>query len=136
MPLFARKPQVDAVLECPHDGNAMEKRQVAGVLIDQCGSCGGTWFDAKELRRVAHDRELEALAARLPLVKMASPFRCPRCDGECVEGNVSEVGVDTCTACHGVWLDRGELAEATRLLHAERVLAAAAPGFRTFLSRL
>jgi len=136
MPLFERKPQADVVLECPHDGGAMEKREVAGVLIDRCTSCGGTWFDAKELRRVADDKELERLASRLPMVKVVSPFACPRCGGECIEGHVAEVEVDTCTACRGVWLDRGELAEAQRLLRTERLMDAAGAGFRGFLARL
>ena len=136
MPLFERRVDAEIVLECPHDGSAMEKRDVEGVTIDRCATCGGTWFDARELRRVAHDKELESLASRLPLVKVVSPFRCPRCAHECVEGHVSEVEVDTCTECHGVWLDKGELAEAQRVMRAERLMSAAAPGFRAFLQRL
>lgn len=136
MPLFESKAQVEIVLECPHDGSALEKRDVDGTIIDRCTTCGGTWFDAKELRRVANDKELEKLATRLPMVKVVSPFRCPRCGFECVEGHVAEVEVDTCTQCHGVWLDKGELAEAQRSLHTQRLLAATGAGFRSFLARL
>lgn len=136
MPVAERKIEVEYLLECPHDGKSMEKQEIEGVLIDRCTTCGGTWFDAKELRRVAHDKELEKLATRLPMVKVVSPFRCPRCAHECVEGHVAEVEVDTCTTCHGVWLDKGELTEAQRSLKAERLLMATGPGFRSFLARL
>ena len=136
MPVTERRIDVEYLLECPHDGRAMEKVDVDGVTIDRCASCGGTWFDAKELRRVAHDKELEKLATRLPMVKVVSPFRCPRCGHECVEGHVADVEVDTCTTCNGVWLDKGELVEAQRLLKAERLLQQAGPGFRSFLMRL
>ncbi|HUR68652.1 MAG TPA: zf-TFIIB domain-containing protein [Candidatus Thermoplasmatota archaeon] len=136
MSLFERKAEPEVVLECPHDGKAMAKVVVETVVIDRCETCGGTWFDAKELRRVAHDRELEALATRIPIGKAhASSFACPRCGGSCIEGHVDEVQVDTCVACHGVWLDRGELLEAQRQLKADR-LVRASPGLRTFLGRV
>lgn len=137
MPLFERaKAHAEPVLECPHDGQPMAKESVASVVIDRCNACQGTWFDAKELRRVANDKELETLATRLPHVRVVSPFRCPRCGGECVEGHVDEVEVDTCTLCAGVWLDRGELTEAKRRLDADRLLRAAGPRFREFLAKL
>lgn len=137
MPLFQRAPDADTMtLVCPHDAHELREFEVEGVRIDRCDGCGGTWFDEHELRRVAKDRELEKLATRLPLVKGVSPFRCPRCAGECVEGHVAEVNVDTCTACHGVWLDRGELTEAKRQLDTRRLLAGHSDGFRAFLGRL
>ena len=48
-------PKLDAKNEpkrkCPVDGNEMQKRLVAGlVLIDTCSACGGTWFDKHELK--------------------------------------------------------------------------------------
>lgn len=138
MPLVQRRPDVDlsAAVTCPLDGRAMQRVDVDGTPIDRCGSCGGTWFDAKELRRVADDKDLEALATRVPILKVVSAFPCPRCAGECVEGHVSEVAVDHCLSCNGVWLDKGELEEAKRLVRVDRVLSGAGAGFRGFLARL
>lgn len=136
MPLTRREPKEDAVLACPRDGNPMQKVAIDRVSVDSCGSCGGTWFDAGELRRVTHDREFEHIATHVPIVKTVSPFPCPRCGGECVEAHVSEVAVDTCLGCRGVWLDRGELTEAKRVLKTQRLLEAAGPGFRSFLARM
>lgn len=134
--MLGRKIEIETTLVCPHDETPMSKVDVRGVVIDRCDACGGTWFDAKELRRVAEDKEVEQLAAREPMVKVQSPFACPRCGGACVEGRVSEVEIDTCTECHGVWLDSGELAEARRLVHADRLILAQGSGFRAFLSRI
>jgi Zn-finger nucleic acid-binding protein len=141
MPLFGRTKadsdvEAEATLECPHDAHPMAKVLVDGVTVDRCTSCGGTWFDEEELRRVAHDKELERLATRVPVNAIDSPFACPRCHGRCVEGHVEEVEVDHCLDCRGVWLDRGELTEAKRQLDAQRLVRMQGAGFRSFLSRL
>lgn len=45
------------------------------------------------------------------------PMRCPACGSRLVEVDRSEVHIDACPQCRGVWLDRGEL---DRLLEYER----------------
>lgn len=115
----------------------MEKQKAAqNVVLDRCPSCSGMWFDRKEITLVAHDSELEKLAERVRQFAQPSPFACPRCAGTCVASFVGEVEVDTCTLCHGVWLDAGELQEAKRQLDTQRVLSGTSTGFRTFLRRL
>lgn len=37
------------------------------------------------------------------------PMRCPNCGARLVEVDRSEILVDACPDCRGVWLDRGEL---------------------------
>jgi Zn-finger nucleic acid-binding protein len=37
------------------------------------------------------------------------PMRCPNCSSRLVEVERSEILVDACPECRGVWLDRGEL---------------------------
>lgn len=37
------------------------------------------------------------------------PMRCPNCGSRLVEVERSEILVDACPECRGVWLDRGEL---------------------------
>lgn len=51
-------------------------------------------------------------------------MRCPSCDTRLVELERSEVLIDACPECRGVWLDRGEL---DRMLDRERRTAAAVP---------
>ncbi len=45
------------------------------------------------------------------------PLRCPSCGTRLVELERSEVMIDACPECRGVWLDRGEL---DRILDRER----------------
>ncbi|HYY76743.1 MAG TPA: zf-TFIIB domain-containing protein [Gaiellaceae bacterium] len=39
----------------------------------------------------------------------ATPMRCPNCESRLVEVERSEILIDACPECRGVWLDRGEL---------------------------
>jgi Zn-finger nucleic acid-binding protein len=51
-------------------------------------------------------------------------LRCPNCDARLVEIERSDVLIDACPQCRGVWLDRGEL---DKILVKERQLSAADP---------
>jgi Zn-finger nucleic acid-binding protein len=48
-------------------------------------------------------------------------MRCPNCQSRLVELERSDVMIDACPECRGVWLDRGEL---DRILDRERRAAA------------
>jgi len=52
------------------------------------------------------------------------PLRCPNCHSDLVELERSEVLIDACPKCRGVWLDRGEL---DRILDRERRAASGVP---------
>ncbi|MHB8603649.1 MAG: TFIIB-type zinc ribbon-containing protein [Thermoplasmatota archaeon] len=126
----------DPLLNCPRDGALLARSEREGVLIDRCTTCGGMWLDATELSRVAHERELEKRATRVSSTAPKSPFTCPRCNGEVRASYVGEVEVDTCTSCHGVWLDAGELEDARRTHETDRALDASRPGILSFLRRV
>ena len=36
-------------MRCPKCGGQMKETPMGGVMVDQCGSCGGVYFDAGEL---------------------------------------------------------------------------------------
>jgi Zn-finger nucleic acid-binding protein len=52
------------------------------------------------------------------------PMRCPSCGSRLVEVERSDVLIDACPTCRGVWLDRGEL---DKILVRERQMAAGDP---------
>lgn len=52
--------------------------------------------------------------------KTGEPLRCPSCGARLVELERSEILIDACPECRGVWLDRGEL---DRILERERKVA-------------
>lgn len=89
------------------------------LLLDQCGRCGGIWFDRWELYPLAAEE-----AARLdpvdtgklhePTPAPATPGRCPRCTAALRPFRdptlPSDARIERCTVCEGMWLNRGELA--------------------------
>jgi hypothetical protein len=71
----------------------------------------GTGYDQEE--SYFHQRDQDLLArkrAELDALRFASAaLKCPRCTASMAEVVVEHVKVDRCTACGGVFLDRGEL---------------------------
>ena len=52
------------------------------------------------------------------------PMRCPNCNSRLVEVERSEILIDACPECRGIWLDRGEL---DKILVRERSMSAGDP---------
>ena len=87
----------------------------ARTAVDQCRSCGGIWFDRKELEVIMAlaDQDL-SIPSGAEETKRACPrdfellvtFRYPQ----------TEVMVDMCRVCQGLWLDGGELTEIRKQL--------------------
>jgi Zn-finger nucleic acid-binding protein len=106
-------------MKCPACFNELSARRIGVVMVDVCdGGCGGAWFDAFELQRVAeteHATEELASVMRDPRLHL-DPARkrgCPRCDGVKLirhfASGLRRVEVDHCPSCGGYWLDHGEL---------------------------
>lgn len=59
------------------------------------------------------ERELlEKMKAKLQSEEAKSlETKCPKCDGTLHETNFSNIKIDVCDKCHGVWLDAGEFAQ-------------------------
>ena len=85
--------------------------------IDVCPSCRGLWLDAKELAKIDDNFFVDVEQMTLERAAAAADDRdlsCPRCDGaprlDKVHPREFEgLVIDTCPACRGFWLDRGEL---------------------------
>lgn len=102
-------------------------RHAAGVEIEQCAGCGGVFLDAGELQKIqsaasstksnvtppSHMQRVYA-RGREQAEHRDDPrtLTCPACGGEMASrdwGFGSEVTIDTCLECFGVWLDYTEL---------------------------
>lgn len=121
-------------LACPRDGRNMEKLHHDGVTFARCVGCHGHWIDEEEVRRVSSAEESSALLSRVEA--RSSPFACPRCQAPCVAAWMGDVRVDGCTACHGVWLDAPEVAEAKRAAGTWTASEHAGRRFASFVSGL
>ena len=93
----------------------IERRgRAGGVLLDWCRRCQGIWFDKAELGTLL-DRETRRVGPILGGEEAedadAAHARCPR-DGRRMfhvpSTRNTEVVLDYCTVCQGIWLDGGE----------------------------
>jgi len=112
-------------MKCPRDGTDLERSVYeAAVEIDTCPSCGGVWLDHGELERIQESQErdyseelrqmpnLIAGVSAMADAKHEGPLACPACGRELEKreyGFCSQVSIDGCPSCRGVWLDKGEL---------------------------
>ena len=114
-------------MECPACHGSLRQTDYHGINIDECPSCLGRWFDRDELRR-AKDSTDEYLRwldfdpfdivgpAPSPTARV-----CPRCSLKMrvIEYETSDVRIDKCLNCHGVWLDHDEFERIVKHLQTE-----------------
>ena len=65
--------------------------------------------DAEKKRKLALQVKKETEAAELQRLKALHHMHCPKCGLPLQEVKFRQVDVDVCFACHGVFLDQGEL---------------------------
>ena len=91
---------------------SLKEVQVGDVKtpVDHCGTCGGIWFDPRELEAIMIVAVKDLV---VPPGATESDRMCPR-DFEAMYSfkyPQTEVTVDMCRKCRGLWLDGGELTE-------------------------
>ena len=102
-------------MNCPKcDEAVLESIQVDEVEVDRCTACEGIWFDPSELGRLL-DNDTQKVGAIMTGddegdhdLKVAM---CPHDGTKLVRVRSirnSDVVIDTCTTCRGIWLDGGE----------------------------
>ncbi len=103
--------------KCPNCEKNLEEVNFYGAKIDYCNSCKGFWFDQKELEKAKDEKEESIKWLDIDLWENMEEFKvsekerqCPACNLPLYELNYgdSEVKVDVCSVCEGVWLDKGE----------------------------
>ena len=112
-------------MKCPND-----KSELIGCLyegdieIGRCPKCQGVWLDVGELEKIQetvekdYAEELRKIsdyvgrAYEMAGAKQAAELDCKGC-GRVLDrreyGYCSQVMIDVCPSCRGIWLDKGEL---------------------------
>ena len=94
---------------CPkcRDTILKEKSLSDGTHIDVCSQCRGGWFDSRELAAVL---SVAVKNLDLPPETPITSRICPKCliPLKQLAYPETQVEVDVCDECHGIWLDRGE----------------------------
>lgn len=113
-------------MRCPKCEQILENISMHKVSVEHCKKCGGIWFDRDELKMVRDERDKNLSWLNIDLWDDANKIEseegnymaCP-IDGKNlfkVKYSPSDVVVDVCLDCRGVWLDKGELDKILRQL--------------------
>jgi Zn-finger nucleic acid-binding protein len=130
-------------MECPRDGAKLfPQAYEANVFTDACPKCKGMFLDKGELEKIEEtpEHDYSKLMSRFPDViagayerarqRAREDISCPGCgaDMETKEyAYCSQLMINKCTRCGGIWLDRGEV-EALEIFY-ERSRKEAKRGF-------
>jgi len=106
-------------MKCPACQEELIVVERDSIEVDWCLGCGGLWFDEGELALLGEKAGRSIDSEDFGFVTTAASEklrRCPRCPQR-MEKIALEDGrlIDRCRD-HGIWLDRGELAEIIRRL--------------------
>lgn len=106
---------------CPVCGEPMLAYQWQAVEIDGCPRCGGLWLDAGEIEALLEQAGLSPGPIRAALAAardgVSSRRRCPRGPHRLRQlrlPTTPELILDRCRMGHGLWFDRGEVAQLVR----------------------
>lgn len=94
---------------CPRCGGKLEILREGGYPREQCAACGGTWLDSGDLTRAVGVSRRIRLPDEGPV---HLDIRCVRCPNQVLVELPypgTDVSIDVCPDCRGVWLDPGEL---------------------------
>ena len=104
---------------CPDDGTVLERRAYHGLILDVCPVCGGVYFDEGEMAAlqsggpaVLAEVDHASLPADLTLADCDDPKRCPGCRAPMCAYDYrysSDIRLDGCERCGGIWVQDGEL---------------------------
>lgn len=89
------------------------------IKLDQCPKCGGIWFDKYELFQIPLKDAKEVDKLNKSLLRrslyLKSKLYCPRDSSKLLQYkdyNIpSDLQIDRCKKCGGIWLNMGELSE-------------------------
>ena len=104
-------------MNCPSCKIELKKEVFYGVEIDYCPECLGLWFEQDELSGAKDEKDKDLNWLDIPLWKEKAKFQiskgkklCPSCSTPLYQVNYgdSQIEIDLCNTCQGIWLDRGE----------------------------
>ncbi|MBL7142070.1 MAG: zf-TFIIB domain-containing protein [Candidatus Pacebacteria bacterium] len=105
-------------MNCPNcKQETLEKITFNKNQIERCSQCKGIWFNQDELRKAKDEEDQFLKWLDIDLWKDSEKFQpshsskiCPTCKVNLYEVHYggSDVRVDFCNKCKGIWLDDGE----------------------------
>lgn len=115
---------------CPECNIPLTPFSFHSVALDECKQCGGIWFDDGELKRCQAagasalvELEEEVKPEIMLLDEHDHSRNCPVCNLRLTTYKylyTSEILLDECESCYGVWVQEGELQKMAEFLEGER----------------
>ena len=113
---------------CPQCQHELALFRYEGIELWKCSACQGFWFEDgtfREAKRIGfaglHAREIpEPATAAAPAPAAAPELRCPACAvplAAFAYAYSSEIHLQRCAQCQGIWANAADLANIERLLH-------------------
>ena len=106
-------------MECPACEAKLSEVDAGNVKVDICKEgCAGIWLDWKEIKEFDENHELDIykkfnLTDNKSVKIKEGPRSCPKCEDAILFRRYydikSEVEIDQCAKCSGIWLDTTEL---------------------------
>lgn len=102
---------------CPSCNIEMKKTIFYGNEVDYCPQCFGMWFKKDGLRTAKDEKDKDLKWLDIELWKDKTKFKisktgkiCPIClvPLYSIKYGDSEIEVDVCSLCEGIWLNRGD----------------------------
>lgn len=102
---------------CPKCNTELKVKVIGDVDVDECGSCGGIWFDRGELKEAESVADSNLGWIDFEIWKHPENFKAEDTELKCpvdgvnmisIEYGHTGVRVNSCGTCHGIWLDKGE----------------------------
>jgi Zn-finger nucleic acid-binding protein len=114
---------------CPKCPGKLETLDIEGVKIDHCNECEGIWFDQSELEQILKKDSFhidspdlngqkfdgKEITGALKELLDSRPSHCPKCKQKPEllrikqKKSKTEIFMDKCPVCGGIWLDGGEI---------------------------
>lgn len=106
-------------MECLDCHNPLQTVNFQNITVEECPHCHGRWFDQGELKKAKdsadpdlHWIDFDPFTKAQPQEKSDTPegLLCPACQTEMVSCayNHSDIFIDKCPGCKGVWLHHDE----------------------------
>lgn len=115
-------------MKCSSCNAEMKTKKMGSQELDECPSCAAIWFDAGEFDHVKDEMDPNLNWMDFDIWKHEDQFKfqapaknCPKCNinmATILYGN-TDVEVNFCEKCRGIWLDKGEFEKIIEALNQE-----------------
>lgn len=114
-------------MKCPKCNGSMGSVKYADTTVDRCADCGGIWcdvFEAEDLVEAKGGASVDT-GSKIKGIRMNKihDIKCPKCGKPMQTASDREdplLKFEVCTACHGYFLDAGELRDMAHVTSAEK----------------